>query len=130
MTLLLDTCALVFIVGAPDRLTEVARQAVSDPDNTVFVSAVSAGELACATERRRVELDRPWADWFQHHVQANARTVLPITVETMIEAYSLPTPFHNDPADRLMVAHARLGQHTIVTTDGRIRKYAHVASLE
>ena len=130
MTLLLDTCALIFVVGAPDQLTEVARQAVSHPDNVVFVSAVSAGELACAAERRRVELDRPWADWFRHHVQANAWTVLPITAETMVEAYSLPGDFHNDPADRLIVAQARLGQHTVVTTDARIRKYPLVQSME
>ena len=76
MTLLLDTCALVFIVGAPDKLTEATRQAVSDADNTVFVSAVSAGELACATERRRVELDRQWADWWHAEPQAAETTRL------------------------------------------------------
>ncbi len=75
-------------------------------------------------------LDRPWAEWFAHHVQLNGWTVLPITLESMVEAYSLPGEFHNDPADRLIVAQARVGAHTVVTTDTRIRKYPYVQSIE
>ena len=130
MTLLLDTCAVVFAVLEPHKLSERTRENIEDEANTVLVSAVSVGEIACSVQRGRLSLNRPWAEWFAHYVRVNEWTVLPITAETMVEAYSLPGEFHNDPADRLIVAQARLGQHTIVTTDGRIRKYAHVTSIE
>ena len=130
MTLLLDTCAVIFAAMEPHRLTSATRQSLELADNVVLVSAVSVGEIACAVRRGRLTLNSPWAEWFAHHVRLNDWTVLPITTETMVEAYSLPGEFHNDPADRLIVAQARLGQHTVVTTDTRIRNYPHVASLE
>lgn len=130
MTLLLDTCALIFAVMEPHRLTLATRQALEAEDNVVLVSAVSVGEIACSVQRGRLTLNSPWAEWFTHHVQLNGWTVLPITQETMVEAYSLPGEFRNDPVDRLIVAQARLGQHKVVTSDGRIRKYPHVASIE
>ena len=130
MTMLLDTCAVVFVVSEPERLSTAARTEMSHPDNVIFVSCVTVGELACAVKRGKLKLNRPWAEWFKHYAQAYGWTVLPITTETMVEAYSLPGEFHNEPADRLIVAQARLGQHTVVTTDTRIRNYPHVASLE
>jgi len=46
-----------------------------------------------------------------------------------IEAYTLPEPFHQDPADRLLVAAARVHDLRIATADSRILQYGSVASL-
>jgi PIN domain nuclease of toxin-antitoxin system len=50
---------------------------------------------------------------------------LPVTAE----AYSLPSPIHRDPADRVLIATARCERLTLVTTDGKIRGYPHVATI-
>lgn len=50
-------------------------------------------------------------------------------MEVLAEAYSLPPPIHRDPADRVLIATARLERLTLVTTDGRIRAYPHVAAI-
>jgi len=49
--------------------------------------------------------------------------------ERLAEAYSLPPPIHRDPADRLLIATARLERLTLVTTDGKIQGYPHVATM-
>jgi PIN domain nuclease of toxin-antitoxin system len=36
---------------------------------------------------------------------------------------------HRDPADRVIIATARLERLTLVTTDGKIRGYPHVTTL-
>jgi len=41
----------------------------------------------------------------------------------------LPRPFHNDPADQILVATAREENAVIVTKDERIHAYKHVRSL-
>ena len=46
-----------------------------------------------------------------------------------IEAYALPEPFHQDPADRLLVAAARVHDLHIATADIRILQYGSVTSL-
>jgi PIN domain nuclease of toxin-antitoxin system len=49
-----------------------------------------------------------------------------------LHADELPEPFHQDPADRLIVATARLLDAPVVTVDRRILGYArlgHVAAI-
>jgi PIN domain nuclease of toxin-antitoxin system len=62
-------------------------------------------------------------------MKATAWTSLPITVEFLAEAYSLPPPIHCDPADRVLIATARQERLTLVTTDGKILGYPHVATI-
>ncbi|MFM9197801.1 MAG: PIN domain-containing protein [Planctomycetia bacterium] len=47
-----------------------------------------------------------------------------------IEAYKLPGRFHKDPADRMLVATARINDLTLVTADERILAYREVRSLD
>ena len=51
---------------------------------------------------------------------------LPVDLENIEEAYSLPGEFHSDPADRVLVAAARLNKLTLVTSDQKILDYPHV----
>jgi len=46
------------------------------------------------------------------------------------EAYSLPGRFHSDPADRVLVAAARLYSSTLPTADDRILGYRDVPSFD
>ena len=57
-------------------------------------------------------------------------TCLPVTADILAEAYSLPQPIHRDPADRILIATARTERLTLVTTDGKIRQYPHVTSID
>lgn len=126
MNLLLDTCAVLWSVSAPDRLTETARNALESPENTVSVCAISCAEIACGVDRGRIELDRHWKTWFRHYLDVNGWACLPIDQPVMEEAYSLPAPFHADPADRTIVAAARIHGMAVVTGDRRILAYPHV----
>ena len=46
------------------------------------------------------------------------------------EAYRLPGEFHRDPADRILVATARLESWTLLTADRRILDYPHVRTKD
>ena len=126
MNLLLDTCAILWIVSTPHRLSDVARTALEQPDTSVCVSAISCAEIACGVERGRIELDRHWKVWFRRHTEINGWECLPIDLRVMEEAYSLPPPFHADPADRTIVATARMNSLSVLTGDRRILDYPHV----
>lgn len=54
----------------------------------------------------------------------------PITLRIAAEAYRLPGEFHLDPADRLLVATARIENWTLLTADRRILDYPHVRSVD
>lgn len=129
MDVLLDTCAFVWYVLDPDKLSASALSRVKDSAATVCFSAVTCGEIACAVARNRLTLDRHWKLWVRHFVDMNGWQCLSVDQQVMEEAYSLPDPFHNDPVDRILVATARIHRCRIVTGDARILNYPHVESL-
>ena len=128
MEILLDTCAVLWAVSSPAKLSAAAREALEGEDTMPFVSAITSAELACGCERGRIRLDRHWKTWFRYFLEMNQWICLPVDLSIMEEAYSLPPPFHADPADRMLVATARLHGLTVVTADRRILDYPHVDS--
>ena len=61
-------------------------------------------------------------------IELNNWQVENISLEIMEEAYSLPDTFHADPADRIIIATARLNDYTVLTADKKILAYPHVKS--
>jgi PIN domain nuclease of toxin-antitoxin system len=125
VNLLLDTCAVLYLSANDPKVAETTREAVAVADR-MFVSAVTAAELACLQQRKRIELPSHWKPWFRKAVEVNGWEVLPVDWEVMEEAYSLPETFHADPADRMIVATARLRRCHVLTTDAKLHLYPHV----
>ena len=130
MPYLLDTCAILFIA---EKTADLSAEALDRIDaasaGEVFVSAISVAELACWQERGRITLKLHWRTWWETMLERTAWSCLPITAQILAEAFSLPPPIHRDPADRILIATARLERLTIVTTDGKIRGYPHVTTI-
>lgn len=130
MPYLLDTCAILFIADNTSDLSAATLRLIDDaPLGDVLVSAISVAEIACLQERGRIKLQSHWRIWWDMLLRQTAWTCLPITGEVMAEAYSLPPPIHRDPTDLVLIATARLEKLTLVTTDGKILNYPHVATL-
>lgn len=118
MRLLLDTHALIWAARAPDRLSDAAVAAISDPDNDVYVSAVTGWEVAIKRARGRLrfpDVDRTMLDALQ-------MTELPVSLAHAAEAGSLPG-HHRDPFDRMLVAQARVDGLSLVTRDQAMEPY-------
>ncbi len=71
-------------------------------------------------ELGRLRLDRPLADWLA--LACLAVEVLPVSVAVAVEVATLPASFHRDPADRLIVATARVYGLPLLSRDGRIQQ--------
>jgi len=129
MKLLVDTSAAVFFSQKSSRLSKAAYEQLSHSESEVFVSAISSAELACLWASKKVVFADHWKLWFRRMLAINGWTCLPITLEIIEEAYSLPDLAHRDPADRILIATARLERMWLVTTDRIILNYPHVESI-
>ncbi len=129
MKLLLDTCAIIWAISAPRELSQKAKLALENPEAEVSYSPMSCAEVAWAVQRKRISIDRHWKLWFRHYVDLNGWKGVPVDLEIVEEAYSLPGPFHSDPIDRLLVATARLQGFHLVTGDKKILTYPHVRTI-
>lgn len=130
MKLLLDTHVWVWSQEAPNTLGVRARAALLDPGNELYVSAVSSLEIARLIAIDRLRITADLGEWVDQSLRLLGARTIPITHEIGIEAYRLPEPFHRDPADRVLVASARLLSLRLVTADHAILKYRRVQHID
>jgi len=126
MNLLLDTCAVIWAISQPESLSKTAISLLEHPDSHIVISAITAAEIACASERGKIIITPHWRSWLETYVKLNHWAVEDISLPIVIEAYSLPDSFHPDPADRIIIATARLKNYLLITADRNILDYPHV----
>jgi PIN domain nuclease of toxin-antitoxin system len=114
--LLLDTHTLIWWTAGRPRLSAAADQAISDPENTIFVSAVSAFEIALKHSRGKLPVAGPLATAFEDEVRAEGFVELPISLRHGQLAGSLAMA-HRDPFDRLLIAQALVENMTLVSNE-------------
>ena len=118
MNLLLDTHTLIWALEDNPSLSELARVAIVDGENMVFVSAVSVWEISI--KKALGKLEAP--DTLLDEIERIRFTPLDITLEHADRAGKLPA-IHLDPFDRMLIAQAQSEQLTLVTRDAEIQKY-------
>ena len=124
--LLLDTHVWIWFMLADAELAVSGRQAINRAaaSGQLRVAAISVWEAALLASRGRVTLGRPLAQWITEAVSAPGLSIEPLLPQIAVEACSLPEAFHRDPADRLIVATARVANAILMTRDQRILDYA------
>lgn len=123
MNLLLDTHALIWVFDANPKLSQAAREAISEGQNEVFVSAVTAWEIAIRRSLGKLELSGD----YRRGLERYRFTPLSITTDHALAVETLPQ-HHADPFDRLLIVQAQLENLTLVTRDGHFGAY-DVATL-
>lgn len=118
MNLLLDTHTLIWVFDRNPTLSKEAREAIADGQNEVFVSAVTAWEIAIKCGLKKLELR---GDYLRG-LELYRFTSLAITTEHALAVENLPG-HHADPFDRLLVAQAQLENLILVTKDERLGQY-------
>ena len=123
--LLLDTCTLVWLDSDPALLSASARQEIGNQARSLFVSSVSALELAIKIRKGKLTLPMPLETWFPGVLAAHG--IEEIVVDWRVSAATGALPLlHSDPFDRIIIATAKLNNQSIVTPDQLIRAYSDV----
>jgi len=119
MNLLLDTHVWLWGVREPERLPPAVRRKLDSDDNRRWLSPISVWEVSLLLERGRIDFFRDAASLIQRILDESAVLEVPITHAIALESRRL-IKFHDDPADRFLVATARVRDMTLVTADRRI----------
>ena len=80
----------------------------------------------------RIVLGKPTNLWLDAALAEPGPIVEPLSARVAIESCELPGAFHGDPADRMIVATARVTNATLMSRDRRILDYAaggHVTAV-
>lgn len=122
MRLLLDTHALLWWAHDPGKLTADVFQKISDGENSVFVSAVSAMEITTKDRRRKLEYDTDLARRFVADVTAHGFELLSISGEHAERAGRYRSE-NQDPWDRLLAAQAQVEGLILLSCDEKMAEF-------
>lgn len=123
--IVIDTHVWLWWVSDPDQLSDQARQAVDGAAqrHELFVSTISAWEVAMLVEKGRLTLALDVRDWIARSEALPFLTFVPLTNAIAVEAVRLPDFPHADPADRIIAATALSLGAALVSKDEKLRGY-------
>ncbi len=131
MKALLDTHILLWWLGTGTRLSAAQWNVIESagPNEPLWVSEITLWEIATLHSLGRIELRLPLRDWLEKATAPPLVRRFGISPAVAAEVAVLPDSFHRDPADRIIVATARVLGATLLTKDQRIRRAKLVPTL-
>jgi PIN domain nuclease of toxin-antitoxin system len=122
MKLLLDTHTLIWWFDGSPLLSKKALQAVSDEDNAVFVSAVSAWEISIKERAGRLAVSRDLLEDFDVTIASQNFEALAVSTKHAFQGGRFLAR-HKDPFDRLLAAQALVEGLTLVSSDQKMPEF-------
>ena len=119
MKALLDTHVLLWWLNDPSRLSAGQKRVVEGvtDDAPLLVADISLWEVATLYDVGRIRLRLPLRDWLEKAVAPPRVRRIGVTPAIAAELAALPGALHRDPADRILVATARVYGATLLTHD-------------
>ncbi|HLI83704.1 MAG TPA: type II toxin-antitoxin system VapC family toxin [Bryobacteraceae bacterium] len=123
MKVLLDTHTFLWWNEANPLLSRRAHRLISDQENALYLSVVSAWEIVLKVGAGKLKLPAAAALYIPARLAHYRFDALPLSLEHVLAAGALP-PLHRDPFDRMLVGQAQVEGLPILTRDPQIRRYA------
>jgi PIN domain nuclease of toxin-antitoxin system len=120
--LLLDTATFLWVISDAPELSSRVRELVVDPGNDVYLSAVSAWEIAVKHALGRLSLPEPPERFVPEQRKQQGIEALPLDEESALHLTRLPM-LHKDPFDRMLICQAITQALLILTPDELISQY-------
>ncbi len=124
MSLVLDTCALIWWSLDRDQLSLSAQKTCEDmeTDKNGLVASISIWEIAIKIKNRKLDLGVCLDIYLEKLQQSDVISIIPIDENLWLKSVDLEWK-HKDTADRIIVALAQQYHALIITKDQKIREF-------
>lgn len=123
MKILLHTHIFLWFISGDAQLSTDVRDAIRDPDNEVYLSAVSVWEAIVKYQLGKLPLPEHPETYLPKQRDLHQIVSLALDESSVAQLAKLP-PLHRDPFDRMLICQALENGLTIATVDGAIRAYS------
>jgi PIN domain nuclease of toxin-antitoxin system len=117
--LLLDTHVWLWSLLEPDRITPDVAATLESEDAELWLSPISLWETLVLAEKGRLDLGPSSREWVENALEAVPLHEAPVTSEVALATAGIEL-HHRDPADRFLLATAKVFDLTLVTADRRL----------
>lgn len=124
--ILFDTHAWLWLLAGEKQISAKVISLLEDKrqKNSLYLSDISLWEICMLAKKGRITLGQPTLSWLKNAIKISNVHLLHLTPEIAVESTELPGDFHGDPADRIIVASARIFNLAILTRDQKILEYS------
>ena len=122
MRCLLDTCAWIFLLTDPDRLSKQQKEAILDSQNQIHLSVISAWEMSIKIVKGKLELPKSLDELIFESCIKDGYVILDLDIFSVLNSKKLP-PYHQDPFDRMLIPQAINNDLTVITIDSKFINY-------
>ncbi len=122
MNLLLDTHVALWAITDSPRLAARARDLISSPRSSVWISAATIWEITIKHGLGRGDMPVSGHDALRYFRDSGYR-LLAIEPEHAAAIAELP-PYHQDPFDRMLIAQALTEPMRLITHDAMVARYS------
>jgi len=122
MRILLDTHIFLWFISGDSQLSAEVREAIRNPNNDIYLSAVSVWEAIVKYQLGKLPLPKHPAIYLPEQRVLHQISSLDLDEKSVAQLAILP-PLHRDPFDRMLICQALQNSLTIATVDPAIRAY-------
>jgi PIN domain nuclease of toxin-antitoxin system len=130
--IVIDTHVLCWWASGDEaRLSAAAASSLEQArhDGTIYVSCISAWEIAMLVQKNRLVLASDTSQWLATVSQIRSVSFVPLDNEIAVLSTRFGPEFHKDPADRFIVATAVKLMLPLVTADEKLRAFDGVRTI-
>ena len=129
--IVLDTHVWIWFLSNPDLLSTTALKHIKEAEKSdiIYVSSISVWEMALLVLKKRLILNIDIKQWLSIAENLKFLNYIPIDNSIALKSVNLPSPLHNDPADRIIIASAIALDAILITKDEKILNYPYVQAV-
>jgi PIN domain nuclease of toxin-antitoxin system len=130
--LLLDTHVWIWLLEKTGNLSDTTINKINEAakERQVLIAAISLWEVSLLEKKKRIIFKDNVLTWLNKALLHPGVMLCPLIPTVAAEAYALPGTFHGDPADRIIVATARLENAVLITRDAGILRYGKAGHVK
>lgn len=121
MNLLVDTHIALWAISDSPKLSSKARELISDPDNNIFFSAVSAWEVLMKHDAPHTNLALTASEFIRYCEESGyfqlSMSNKHVAAAAELDVSTAEKHNHRDPFGRLLLAQAKTENYAFVTHD-------------
>lgn len=122
--ILVDTHIWLWHLNGEESLSSKIKKMIDTSafENALYLSAISLWEIAMLASKKKINFTTSPLAWMNKALSLSNISLVPLSPEIAVESCALPG-FHGDPADRLIVASAKVETLCLISRDQKIASY-------